>query len=245
MPVVLPAPNRLLDLEPAVAVGVAQRDHRRRWPAWPRPPRAAHQRDVEVAVGRHREMARGAEAVGDDEGAESRRQRDAAVVGVAGGRGAGERRRPHGAQARGKQGERDETCRTQHHGTLLNHYRTLPAPPVAHSPPLPITAASPRARTYRCRRRPSATAPAPAAAVAGRNHRHLPFRISIVSPAIARRSGVERRFTLSRARRCRHDGTAIARAKMGRRIRQSSRRRACPSSHHSIPAIVPACREDD
>ena len=71
------------DLELAVAVGVTQR-HRAaaglRLPA----PAAGHQRDVEVAVGRHGHVAGGAEIVGDHQRAEAGRQLDAAVVRVAG-----------------------------------------------------------------------------------------------------------------------------------------------------------------
>ena len=70
-------------LELAVFVGVAQRN---RAAAGLRlaAPAARHQRYVQIAVGGHGHVPGGAEIVGDDQRAESRRQRDAAVAGVAG-----------------------------------------------------------------------------------------------------------------------------------------------------------------
>ena len=76
------AAERLFDLEAAVAVGVAQRD---RPAAGLRLTAAAarHQRDVEIAIGRHGHVPRGSEVVGHDQRAESWRQREAAVIGIA------------------------------------------------------------------------------------------------------------------------------------------------------------------
>ena len=82
MPVVLPLPNGSLTSKRAVAVGVAQRN---RPAAGLRLTAAAagHQRDVQIAVGRHGHVPRRSEVVGHDQRAESWGQREAAVVGIA------------------------------------------------------------------------------------------------------------------------------------------------------------------
>jgi hypothetical protein len=77
------ARNHLLRLEAAVAVAVAHRDDAART-GGEAGASSSHQRDVGVAVRRHRDVPRDPEAVGCDQRAEAGSQRDAAVVGVAG-----------------------------------------------------------------------------------------------------------------------------------------------------------------
>src|SRR2546428_13425184 len=65
----------------AVARRIAQRQDAPAGRAAP----PAFERDEQVAVRRHSEMPWRADLIGDDDGAEARRQREAAVVGVTGG----------------------------------------------------------------------------------------------------------------------------------------------------------------
>jgi hypothetical protein len=76
------AAERFLDFESAIAVRVAQRN---RAAAGGRlaASAAGHQRNVQVTIGRNRQMTRGPEVVRHDQRAESRRQREAAIIGIA------------------------------------------------------------------------------------------------------------------------------------------------------------------
>ena len=69
-------------VEMAVALGVAQRDN-----ASAGSFRSSLKRDINIAIGSNRDMPRGAQAVGGDQRAKTRGQRDAAIVGIAGRRG--------------------------------------------------------------------------------------------------------------------------------------------------------------
>ncbi len=72
----------LLDLEAPVAVGIAQ-GNRSATGLRLTAAAAGHQRDVQIAIGRHGHVPRRTEVVGHDQCTESRGQRDAAVIGIA------------------------------------------------------------------------------------------------------------------------------------------------------------------
>jgi len=104
------ARDHLLRFEAAVAVAVVHRHHAARSGRAARPG-PAHQRDVDVAVRRHGNMPRRAEAVCRDDGAETRGERDAAIVGIARRRSAVKRWGERRGDACGNEEDRDERFR--------------------------------------------------------------------------------------------------------------------------------------
>ena len=100
MPVLLPSPNfSFMSKRPSPLVSRSATT-----PPF-QPLRPTLQRDVDVAVGGHRHVARRAQAIGGDQRAKSRGQRDAAVIGIAGGRGRRGRQRP-GSRSQPEESER-------------------------------------------------------------------------------------------------------------------------------------------